>query len=268
MLPQGGKNGKMSLHESQESFISNFSSDDQIHLIVTEEPSSKDTEVVNINKESDECKQYFLGPCQNSEGNEMKKGPEVRKKVSDFPSPKINSKFKKNTVSEVYTVRHVKRTTFEYNKPEDTSKTDDEKLIELLSRDKTKMSPEDCDSLKLSVDCETEEEEVLKTKPHTPAEEAAAIARLVTSLPPFIPPKMKNNPCSLSPVLESAPYTPKRNSLSDTWRSNQSFRSFHSLDSPSRSLPTHSEITSAMMKVVDDKQNEVWVHRSEESGSQ
>jgi hypothetical protein len=42
----------------------------------------------------------------------------------------------KDYASNVYTVQHVKRMTYDYEKPEDTSKTDDEKLIELLTRDK------------------------------------------------------------------------------------------------------------------------------------
>ncbi|XP_063444583.1 uncharacterized protein LOC134725030 [Mytilus trossulus] len=272
MLPQGSSEEKRAHHESQESFVSTVSMDDQMQLIVSEEmPCS--LEVDGCSNGSEKSKQYYMGPCQNNE--EEKKRPEIRKKVSDFPSPKTSLKFNKNNVNNVYTVRHVRRTTYEYEKPENTSKTDDEKLIELLTRDKNKIGSDDCDSLKLSVDCKQEQDgSPVKLQKQSPAEEAAAIARLVTSLPPFIPPKMKTNPCSLSPVLESAPYTPSSRStlpsnLTDTWRSSQSFKSFHSESMSNRRLPSHSEITSAMLKIVDNNQGKdlsVWVKKSSDSG--
>lgn len=269
LLPQDSNDGKMEHHESQESFVSTVSMDDQMQLLVSEEKPAVSS-VNDPNHENEKITKFYMGPCQNNESNgEEKKNPQIKKKVSDFPSPKTCLKFNKNkNASNVYTVRHVKRMTSDYEKPEDTSKTDDEKLIELLTRDKNIVSGDDCHSMKLSIDCKLDDE--MKAQKQSPAEEAAAIARLVTSLPPFIPPKLKSNPCSLSPVLESAPYTPSRSNLSDTWRSNLSFKSISSLadGQTNKHVPSHSQITSAMMKIVNDKKEEssVWVPMSPDGG--
>lgn len=87
----------------------------------------------------------------------------------------------------------------------DSSKTDDEKLFELYQSCKSKHHEDE--EMGSPVDFpigELKEKFSLPlNKPISPDEQAAAIARHVADLPPFIPPKTKTYPCSLSPVFES-----------------------------------------------------------------
>ncbi|XP_041364273.1 LOW QUALITY PROTEIN: uncharacterized protein LOC121379688 [Gigantopelta aegis] len=109
----------------------------------------------------------------------------------------------------VLTVLHVCQD-FVYNPTASTtklSKTDDEKLIELLQNGySSKLG-------KMSDVVHKSKASIYLQKVPSPAEQAAEIARHVTLLPPFIPPKAKNY-CMLSPVRESSPtFSPLLNSV-------------------------------------------------------
>lgn len=89
----------------------------------------------------------------------------------------------------------------------DSSKTDDEKLLELYQSCKSNKHKED-EEIGSPVDFPIGESKdkctlPLSNKLISPDEQAAEIARHVADLPPFIPPKTKTYPCSLSPVFES-----------------------------------------------------------------
>ncbi|GAB1598049.1 uncharacterized protein LOC115218370 isoform X1 [Argonauta hians] len=97
-----------------------------------------------------------------------------------------------------------------------SSKTDDEKLLELYQLGKSQLKGEE--SFEPAANTSTSELKDKLSLPLCPAispdEQAAAIARHVAGLPPFIPPKTKSHPCSLSPVFESNPsLTPEVTSI-------------------------------------------------------
>ena len=82
------------------------------------------------------------------------------------------------------------------------SKTDDEKIIELLQNGfSTKFG-------KMSEDVHESKASICLQNILSPSQQAAEIARHVTSLPPFIPPKKAKNYALLSPVIETTPPFP------------------------------------------------------------
>ncbi|XP_067671941.1 uncharacterized protein [Haliotis asinina] len=87
----------------------------------------------------------------------------------------------------------------------ESSKTDDEKLIELLQNGgSSKLGTEEKGNYASMSELKSKMSLPFPMKKQLSAnEQAAEIARHVTSLPPFIPPKTKPYPSTLSPVIES-----------------------------------------------------------------
>ncbi|XP_052265608.1 uncharacterized protein LOC127868060 isoform X2 [Dreissena polymorpha] len=83
----------------------------------------------------------------------------------------------------------------------DSCKTDDEKLIELWHSTNS-LSGKSNNSIS-----DLKSKMTLPLEELSPDEKANAIAKHISSLPPFVPPKMKSYPTKLSPVLEKT--TPK-----------------------------------------------------------
>ncbi|KAL3877749.1 hypothetical protein ACJMK2_035411 [Sinanodonta woodiana] len=144
---------------------------------------------------------YFcIGPLQGSEqvkyGNETNSDHKIDELFSVEDEKAKLAPEKSDT--KVFTVLRVEEI---LPKIPDSSKTDDEKLIELLRTGKVKEGKYDKESLsELKSKMTLPLEEML-----SPDQKAAAIARHISSLPPFVPPKMKSYPLCLSPVPESSP---------------------------------------------------------------
>ncbi|KAK3607439.1 hypothetical protein CHS0354_035138 [Potamilus streckersoni] len=143
---------------------------------------------------------FYIGPLQGRDqvkyGNETSSGHKVDEilSVEDEKSNLVPEE----SDTKVFTVLRVEDIP---PKIPDCSKTDDEKLIELLRTGKVKEGKFDKESLsELKSKLTLPLEELL-----SPDQKAAAIARHISSLPPFVPPKMKSYPLCLSPVLESSP---------------------------------------------------------------
>lgn len=133
---------------------------------------------------SSECYMYMGPMCK--ENNEQKISEvEERKPLSDPISD-----------NSMFTVLYVQTETDSETRK--IPQTDDEKLMQLYKLGKTQhlFNSDKNQEKSLSLD-----------------EQAAEIARHVTALPPFIPPKMRQTPCALSPVIESTAFSP-RNSKS------------------------------------------------------
>ena len=156
---------------------------------------------------------FFMGPLnkeqQGLEGDPMEKcdGGSVddvsscRMDDDDDNSEKGSAKFMPDHNDKVFTVLNVQGGNFDKN----LCKTDDEKLIDLwhsthsLNSDKSDKISELKSKMSLPLD------------EMSPDEKASAIARHISSLPPFVPPKMKSYPTKLSPVLEKS--TPRGDKL-------------------------------------------------------
>ena len=173
--------GTISTHtSSNEGNLNAQDSVDEEHLGVTD----------NVKGGYDDQSYFMMGPFEPS--RKRNEGCDhlslVRKRDTDFEKSEENT-------GKVFTVLNVQS---EIN--ESTCKTDDEKLIELwhsthsLSEKADKIS-----DLKSKMKLPLEE--------LSPDEKASAIAKHISTLPPFVPPKMKSYPTKLSPVLER--HTPK-----------------------------------------------------------
>ena len=152
-------------------------------------------------------------PCELSESDGYQKefsdsyiymGPlykEEKLKAEKIDEPSCESVTQDKTIN----IHHVQDDFMVQFRGKDSSKTDDEKLFELYQSCKSKHKEDE--EMGSPVDFpigELKEKFSLSlNKPISPDEQAAAIARHVADLPPFIPPKTKTYPCSLSPVFES-----------------------------------------------------------------
>ncbi|XP_029644002.1 uncharacterized protein LOC115218370 isoform X1 [Octopus sinensis] len=156
------------------------------------------------NYSSDVSDSYiFMGPLFGKE--------EIPNEISsNSPTNTLNDPCTKNNVLTAYPVSSsgggeevMPPEQFQTN---NSSKTDDEKLLELYQLGKSQLKEESFEPAVTTNTSELKDKLSLPLNPAiTPDEQAAAIARHVAGLPPFIPPKTKSHPCSLSPVFESNP---------------------------------------------------------------
>ena len=141
-------------------------------------------------------------------------------------------------------------------------KTDDEKLIELWhSTHSLKYSQSDKDSI-----ADLKSKLTLPLEELSPDQKANAIARHISSLPPFVPPKMKNYPMKLSPVLEKA--SPIRRAAEEDTDKHGSTEVKEAIDSPVSSPALMKQQAKATLRITppsEDENGKIWIPRTEEN---
>ncbi|XP_069122722.1 uncharacterized protein [Argopecten irradians] len=222
------------LHQGNEgNYFSSLSLDDEMQLLECDnEFTGSDSSSLNDISKGGRSQSGYRGPC-GSTGSEN--GDDDCEHLSDKQAQKLllHNKYKKYKMpdSMVYTAfQSDPQKLLEATESESSSssKTDDEKLIELFKHGSKSTSFDDQHLFKVKTKCTSEykKRRSLPTdgsKALSPKEEALAIVKHVSSLPPFVPPKLKHYPCPLSPVPESVPLvcnteetSHKLSSVSDT----------------------------------------------------
>lgn len=201
--------------DSQDSFYSAMSADDQAQLLSTQNRQNS----LSHHDHSSVCKSdnkmtevYYMGPCDNhSECSEEEKTQNHKDSAAVPPEYHPNKPGRQET--RIFTVLHVEdQSKKHFEDHRNSSKTDDEKLIELMKSGKSNFFSKDL--MKSNISDLKDSLNLPLGKGLSPSEQAAAIAKHVTALPPFVPPKLKNFPGSLSPVLESVPFSPRNENCS------------------------------------------------------
>lgn len=155
----------------------------------------------------DQHSYFYMGPLENhinisDTDREQLEGHRNGETCDNTDIDESESRVEKcaddQNVGKVFTVLNVQGGSFDTN----TCKTDDEKLIELWHSTHS-LNSENSDKIS-----DLKSKLTLPLEELSPDEKANAIARHISSLPPFVPPKMKSYPTKLSPVLERA--TPKK----------------------------------------------------------
>lgn len=209
---------------------------------------------------------FFMGPLQNKEINsavgdeteraeqgssdqtsvcEMEEGDIERSSVK-YPSDQ--------SVDKVFTVLNVQGGNFDKN----LCKTDDEKLIDLWH------STHSLDSDKSEKISELKSKMTLPLDEMSPDEKASAIARHISSLPPFVPPKMKSYPTKLSPVLEKS--TPKGDKVEPLTIPKSSVTASAELGEPPVLSPSLMKLQAkATLRITppsEDEHGKIWIPRT------
>ncbi|XP_060080120.1 uncharacterized protein LOC132559511 [Ylistrum balloti] len=204
------------LHQGMDgNYFSALSLDDEMQLLECDnEFTGSDSSSLNDISKGGRSQSGYRGPCEST-GSEN--GDDDCESLSDKQAQKLLlcSKHKKYKTpdSMVFTAfKSDPRKLLESGGSESSSssKTDDEKLIELFKHGSKSTSFDDQHLYKVKSQCTSEykKRRSLPTdgsKALSPKEEALAIVKHVSSLPPFVPPKLKHYPCPLSPVPESVP---------------------------------------------------------------
>lgn len=171
--------------------------------LTTSENVLSDSDVAKGNY--DQHSYFYMGPLQNKcnsvDTSTDNLADDGKTGVSDDVKTKdceVESEKCEPDVAKVFTVLNVQGGNFDKN----LCKTDDEKLIDLWHSTHSLNSD---NSDKIS---DLKSKMTLPLEELSPDEKANAIARHISSLPPFVPPKMKSYPTKLSPVLERS--TPKK----------------------------------------------------------
>ena len=220
--------------------FSEASQDEQKSLLDSDQNAENE---ISENKFRAESKGY-AGPfgCKSEdEKDKMSTGED--NDDDDYKSPKMGAY--RNQDMGIFSVLNVSRP--RYGLGQGTSKTDDEKMIELLKYQQSQYNASDPES----TIGKSDENKLVLTQFMSPTEQAAAIAKHVSSLPPFVPFKQKSYSRSLSPVPESG--------TSSDSKSMVAHRSNSSLGSVSKA-----DLEAALAKVVTEKENEsIWIPRSQ-----
>ncbi|XP_045213792.2 uncharacterized protein LOC123564348 [Mercenaria mercenaria] len=206
----------------------------------------------------DEHSYFYMGPLENrtnvSETDKEKLENSESCDVTESGNIEENeSSIEKcsddQSVGKVFTVLNVQGGNFDQN----SCKTDDEKLIDLwhsthsLNSDKS----EKISDLKSKLTLPLEE--------LSPDEKANAIARHISSLPPFVPPKMKTYPTKLSPVLERT--TPKKERPEPLDLSLSSGKAESPVLSPSL-MKQQAKATLRITPPSEDENGKIWIPRT------
>lgn len=236
---------KDTFHQSsQDSFYSNGTTDEHRHLIGSDQAAqSNDTDSTGSNSTN---RTGYTGPCDghtDSEDSASKTNAEGK-----CMSPKSFQKFRKTQEMGIFTVLRVDEPSYKMPLCQTSSKTDDEKLIDLMKYSKVKDYYGDTDSEKTnSLKSDDFKLNMCPKKAFSPHEEADAIAKYVASLAPFIPPKQKSYSSSaLTPVLE------------DDTLDNRSCKSFRSEHSYAMIAPTDQDDS---VSKAEEEEKSIWVPR-------
>ncbi|OWF47777.1 uncharacterized protein LOC110453936 [Mizuhopecten yessoensis] len=204
------------LHQGmQGNYFSALSLDDEMQLLECDnEFTGSDSSSLNDISKGGRSQSGYRGPCEST-GSEN--GDDDCESLSDKQAQKLllysrHKKYKPHD-SMVFTALQsdpLKILESTGSESSNSSKTDDEKLIELFKHGSKTSSFDDQHLYKVKSRCTSEykKRRSLPTdgsKALSPKEEALAIVKHVSSLPPFVPPKLKHYPCPLSPVPESVP---------------------------------------------------------------
>ncbi|KAK3090188.1 hypothetical protein FSP39_009891 [Pinctada imbricata] len=256
--------GKVEGSRREQSDTFSSGSQDETKSLLDQESEGSENNVTEASAKG------YSGPfvCESEKDNSFTKKSDKEDDDDEDKkeSPRSVKKHKLNQSVGIFTVLHVDQPKYDMD-CQRMSKTDDEKMIELMNYSSKKDYFSDTDSSKSSSqksDKQSSSTSLPFKKSMSPSEEAAAIAKHVSSLPPFVPPKQKTYPCSLSPVLESVPSFPKSNKLflSDT-SSIRSSRSNRSLGSVSKA-----DLEAALASISGKSLEEsIWIPRSQSDSS-
>jgi hypothetical protein len=246
---------------SQDSFYSNGTSDEYRHLIgLAQNAQSKEDD----SDSSSTNRTGYTGPCDGQTDSEDSQPK--NKSDGKCLSPKTFQKSRKTQEMGIFTVLRVDEPSYKMPLCQTSSKTDDEKLIDLLKYSKVKDYYGDTDSEKTnSLKSDDFKLNMYPKKAFSPDEEAASIAKYVSSLAPFVPPKQKSYPCSaLSPVLETDPSLGREEILKeDSVLDNKSISSFRSEHSYALIGPNDEDDAQAKVNKAGEEETEesIWVLR-------
>ena len=138
-------------------------------------------------------------------------------------------------------------------------KTDDEKLLELWhSTHSLNSSKSDRDNI-----ADLKSKLTLPLEELSPDQKANAIARHISSLPPFVPPKMKSYPMKLSPVLEKASPVQRNGDSENNERTGS-----ETVESPLSSPALMKQQAKATLRITppaEDENGKIWFPRTEET---
>lgn len=217
---------------------------------VSVEREEKDVKVTQ-QKDDDDSKRVILDDHHKTEEKNHRKDDSDH---SDSDSQKFSAD---QCGGKVFTVLNVQGGNLDSR---NSCKTDDEKLIELWHSTH-------------SLNMESEKHSIadLKSKLTLPLDElpadqkANAIARHISSLPPFVPPKMKTYPMKLSPVLEKA--SPVKWKATDN-ESDLKEQTEHSetTESPVSSPALMKQQAKATLRITppsEDEHGKIWIPRTE-----
>ena len=138
-------------------------------------------------------------------------------------------------------------------------KTDDEKLLELWhSTHSLNSAKSDKDNI-----ADIKSKLTLPLEELSPDQKANAIARHISSLPPFVPPKMKSYPMKLSPVLEKASPVQRNGDSENNERTGS-----ETVESPLSSPALMKQQAKATLRITppaEDENGKIWFPRTEET---
>lgn len=153
------------------------------------------------------------------------------------------------TSAKVFTVLNVQSGHFDKN----TCKTDDEKLIDLWHSTHS-LNADNSEKI-----ADLKSKLTLPLEELSPDEKANAIARHISSLPPFVPPKMKTYPTKLSPVLERT--TPKKERPEPLNLTDISGKGESDVLSPSL-MKQQAKATLRITPPSEDENGKIWIPRT------
>ncbi|KAL4240093.1 Protein Dok-7 [Mactra antiquata] len=211
----------------------------------------------------DQQSYFYMGPLQGQSNTADKNGENIaddRKngENDDDNASKDHEVDKEKHESEVevakvFTVLNVQGGNFD----KDLCKTDDEKLIDLWHSTHSLCSDT---SDKIS---DLKSKLTLPLEELSPDEKANAIARHISSLPPFVPPKMKSYPNKLSPVLERS--TPKKEKPDPLKLSGDDDDIPDLVESPVLSPSIMKQQAKATLRITppsEDEHGKIWIPRT------
>ena len=191
--------------------------------------------------------------CENKEKHD-------KKEDSDSNSETDSQKFLSDQGGgKVFTVLNVQGGNIDCM---NSCKTDDEKLLELWhsthSLNSSKSGKDSIADLKSKL--------TLPLDDLSPDQKANAIARHISSLPPFVPPKMKSYPMKLSPVLEKA--SPVQRNGDNETNERTGSGAAEMVESPLSSPAIMKQQAKATLRITppsEDENGKIWFPRTEET---
>ena len=245
-----------------------MSLDDQLELLGSEHGSDL-SDVSSLN-DSFKGKPCYTGPCEstgseNGEEDQEKQSKKAAKKLQMCSESKLSLESPES--NRVLTVLHANEMPRKGSDSSSLSKTDDEKLIELLKASSKAYnlqgSDESCNSQALSDEVKRDNKRRYSSPinesslTRSPKEEASAIAKHVTNLAPFIPAKMKSYlSCPLSPVMETGSMDVNKKVL----QHNVSCGAMYSMTSPETPKRLTSRLDPPMIPLAEAVED-IWIPR-------
>lgn len=206
----------------------------------------------------DQHSYFYMGPLENREDSleTDKQKLEACERQDDSDARNVGEIERREekcsddqTSAKVFTVLNVQSAHFDKN----TCKTDDEKLIDLWHSTHS-LNSENSEKI-----ADLKSKLTLPLEELSPDEKANAIARHISSLPPFVPPKMKTYPTKLSPVLERT--TPKKERPEPLNLTDISGKGESDVLSPSL-MKQQAKATLRITPPSEDENGKIWIPRT------